>query len=215
MESFLEQSRFKPLSGVIAIVGLIGLMAGNAAIAAGSAEAGEAKSVTCAACHGPVGSSQNPEWPNLAGQNERYLTKSLQAYKDGSRTNVLMSGQVVALTDEDIRDLAAFYAAQTPVNGIADPALVEKGERIYRGGNMDRGVSACIACHGPTGRGNPAAGYPRLAGQHAPYTAAQLRGYATKERKSDVAENQMMRNISALLTKDEIDAVASYIQGLQ
>jgi len=184
-------------------------------MAAGSAEAGKSRSVTCAACHGPDGNSQNPEWPNLAGQNERYLIKSLQAFKDGSRSNVLMTGQVIALTDEDISDLAAYYAAQTAVSLTADPALVETGERLYRGGNMDRSVSACIACHGPTGRGNPAAGYPKLAGQHATYTASQLLAYASQERKSDVTENQMMRNIAALLTEDEIQAVASYIQGLQ
>jgi cytochrome c553 len=200
---------------LIILAGLIGLITCNAVMAAGSAEAGKSRSVTCAACHGPDGNSQNPEWPNLAGQNERYLIKSLQAFKDGSRSNVLMTGQVIALTDEDISDLAAYYAAQTAVSLTADPALVETGERLYRGGNMDRSVSACIACHGPTGRGNPAAGYPKLAGQHATYTASQLLAYASQERKSDVTENQMMRNIAALLTEDEIKAVASYIQGLQ
>jgi len=215
MQNLLVHHSRRARGSLIILISLAGLLAGNAAFAAGSVQAGESKSITCAACHGPDGNSQNPEWPNLAGQNEKYLVKSLQAYKDGSRSNVLMSGQVVTLSDEDISDIAAYYAAQTAVSSTADPKLVAQGERLYRGGNLERGVSACIACHGPTGRGNPAAGYPKLAGQHATYTAVQLRAYAAQERKSDVAENQMMRNVSALLTDDEINAVASYIQGLQ
>jgi len=164
---------------------LIGLLAGNETMADGSEEAGQTKAVTCAACHGPDGNSQNPEWPTLAGQNQKYLIKSLQAYKNGSRSNVLMTGQAAALNDQDIEDLAAYFASQTAVKRTADPALVPRGERLYRGGDMDRSVSACIACHGPTGRGNPAAGYPSLAGQHAVYTAAQLHAYAAQDRKSD------------------------------
>jgi cytochrome c553 len=219
MERYIQRNETGQYGRGIVMIGLIGLLigllAGNETMADGSQEAGQTKAVTCAACHGPDGNSQNPEWPTLAGQNKKYLIKSLQAYKNGSRSNVLMTGQAAALNDQDIEDLAAYFASQTAIKRTADPALVPRGERLYRGGNMDRGVSACIACHGPTGRGNPAAGYPSLAGQHAVYTAAQLHAYAAQDRKSDVAQNQMMRNIAVLLTDDDITAVASYIQGLQ
>jgi len=193
---------------------MIAILAAGATSADGSVDAGAKKAATCAACHGADGNSQNPEWPNLAGQNARYLADTLQAFRDGTRVNVLMSGQAIALTDEDIDDLAAYYASQAPARQKADPELVGAGEKLYRGGDLERGISACIACHGPTGRGNPAAGYPSLAGQHAVYTAAQLRAYAAGERKTDAAQNQMMRSIAARLSASDIKAVASYIQGL-
>lgn len=181
---------------------------------AGSAEAGQAKSVTCSACHGMDGNSLNPEWPSLAGQHESYIVKSLQSFKSGARQNVLMSSMALPLTDEDIADLAAYFAAQKRAGKVADPALVSTGERLYRGGNKDTGVPACLACHGPTGQGNPAAGWPAIAGQHASYSAAQLVAYRAKQRATD-GDTQMMRNVSATLTDDEIKAVTSYIQGLR
>lgn len=190
-----------------------GLLVSQLGLAEGSVEAGQQKAVTCAACHGQDGNSLNPEWPSLAGQNQKYLVSTLQAFKSGKRDNVLMTGQVMGLSDEDIRDIAAFYAAQPPARLAADPALVEAGQRLYRGGNIERGISACIACHGPTGRGNPAAGFPSLSGQHATYTKAQLKAYASKQRKSD--DNQIMRSISGLMNDDDIAAVAAYIQGLR
>lgn len=184
------------------------------ALAAGSAEAGQAKSVTCSACHGMDGNSLNPEWPSLAGQHESYIVKSLQSFKSGARQNVLMSGMALPLTDEDMVDLAAYFSAQKRAGGVADPELVSAGERLYRGGNQETGVPACLACHGPTGQGNPAAGWPAIAGQHAAYSAAQLTAYRAKQRATD-GDTQMMRNVSAMLTDDEIKAVASYIQGLR
>jgi cytochrome c553 len=184
-----------------------------AAMAEGSVEAGKAKSLTCAACHGADGNSLNPEWPNIAGQHESYFESTIRSYRDGTRDNVLMTGQAMMLSDEDIADLAAYYAAQTPAEQTADPSMVRTGERLYRGGNMATGVSACIACHGPGGKGNLPAAYPALAGQHATYTQMQLVAYADESRKSD--QNQMMRNIAVRLTADEMAAVASYIQGLR
>jgi cytochrome c553 len=191
----------------------LGLSVALPASAAGSAEAGAQKAATCAACHGQDGNSINPEWPSLAGQHANYIVRSLEAYKDGSRNNVLMAGQVTALSEQDMLDLGAYYEAQKPVKRTANPDLVNRGERLYRGGDIDRGISACIACHGPTGRGNPAAKYPMVSGQHAAYTAGQLKAYRAKERKSD--PNQMMRTISALLNDEDIAAVAEYIQGLR
>ena len=191
------------------------VLPGNDTLAAGDAGQGQAKSATCAACHGADGNSINPEWPSLAGQHPQYLVSALQDFKSGGRTNVLMSGQASALSDQEIEDLAAYFAAQEPSKRTADPALVELGERLYRGGNFDKGISACMACHGPGGDGNPGAGYPFLAGQHATYTANQLLAYRAGERQTDAEQNQIMRNIAALMSDKEIRAVSSYIQGLQ
>lgn len=205
--------RTTPALSLIAVA-IVGAAFSGTATAAGSAEAGQAKSVTCSACHGMDGNSLNPEWPSLAGQHESYIVKSLQSFKSGARQNVLMSSMALPLTDEDMVDLAAYFSAQKPRGGVADPALVSTGERLYRGGNKETGVPACLACHGPTGQGNPAAGWPAIAGQHATYSAAQLTAYRAKQRATD-GDTQMMRNVSATLTDDEIKAVASYIQGLR
>jgi cytochrome c553 len=202
-----------PALALIALA-ITGTAFSGPALAAGSAEAGQAKSVTCSACHGMDGNSLNPEWPSLAGQHESYIVKSLQSFKSGARQNVLMSSMALPLTDEDMVDLAAYFSAQKPAGGVADPALVSTGERLYRGGNKETGVPACLACHGPTGQGNPAAGWPAIAGQHATYSASQLTAYRAKQRATD-GDTQMMRNVSAMLTDDEIKAVASYIQGLR
>jgi cytochrome c553 len=180
----------------------------------GSAAAGQAISVTCSACHGMDGNSLNPEWPSIAGQHESYLLKALQSFKSGARQNVLMSGMAMPLTDTDMANLAAYFSQQKRAANVAEPALVTAGERLYRGGNKDTGVPACLACHGPTGQGNPAAGWPAIAGQHASYAAAQLVAYRGKQRSTD-GDTQMMRNVSAMLTDDEIKAVTSYIQGLR
>lgn len=183
--------------------------------AQGSAEAGRSKSVTCAACHGPDGNSVAAEWPNLAGQHPEYTVRQLEAFQRGDRVEVTMTPFAQALSEQDMLDLAAFYAAQTPAPGAADPELVSLGERIYRGGIVEREVAACIACHGPNGKGNPLAAYPRVSGQKAAYLVNTLRAYANSERRSDVVVNQMMRNIAVLLREDEMRAVASYMQGLR
>jgi cytochrome c553 len=183
------------------------------AIAAGDAEAGASKAATCAACHGMDGNSVNPQWPSLAGQNPEYIAATLQAFKDGTRSDMLMGSQAAILEDQDIADLAAYFAGQTRTQRTADPALAAAGETLYQGGNMETEISACIACHGPTGSGNGPAGYPSLAGQHAAYTAKQLRDYQSGARKSD-GDAQIMRDVAARLTPEEIDAVAAYLQGL-
>ena len=180
----------------------------------GSAEAGKNKSLTCSACHGADGNSVNPEWPSLAGQHAGYAYQQLQAFKSGDRVNALMVGQVMLLQEQDMRDLAVYFEGQTPAaRAAADPSTVEKGQAIYRAGDKEDAVSACIACHGPNGRGNPAANYPSIAGQYAVYTAKQLRDYASGARKS-VGPVQQMRDIALRLSEEDIEAVASYIQGL-
>jgi cytochrome c553 len=187
---------------------------GAAAAAEGSAEAGRAKSVTCAACHGADGNSVTPDWPMLAGQHATYIVRQLRAFKSGERTDVTMKPFADLLSEQDMLDVAAYFAAQKPTPKGADPALVGLGQQIYRGGVPARGVAACIACHGPEGNGNPLAAYPRVSGQHAAYVTKQLNAYASGDRRSDVDLNQMMRNVAGELFEDEIRALASYVQGL-
>lgn len=181
----------------------------------GDAEAGKNKALTCTACHGAAGNSANPLWPNIAGQHAKYTEVQLMAFKSGERVNALMSSQSMLLADADMADLAAYFenlpgAAQS----VADPDLLARGESLYRGGNAEKGIPACSGCHGPTGRGNAAAVYPSLQGQHAAYTAKQLQDYATGARKTG-GKTQMMQSISARLSPEDIEALASYVQGLR
>lgn len=181
----------------------------------GSFEAGKAKAVRCGACHGPDGNSVNPQWPSIAGQHAPYIVRQLKAFQNGARTNILMTSQAMTLTEQDMKDVAVFFAAQpAAAKAVADPALVEKGQALYRGGHKETGAAACLTCHGPTGRGNPAAAYPRLRGQHASYVAATLRAYSTGARKSD-GTTRIMRDIAKRLSEEDIVAVAAYVQGLR
>ena len=118
----------------------------------------------------------------LAGQNASYLAEQITRFRDGKRANVLMPPMVAPLTDQDIADLAAYFSQQTPTGNEADPSYWKAGEKLFRGGDVKRGIPACLACHGPVGRGNPAAGYPALHTQHAVYTVKQLNDYATETR---------------------------------
>jgi len=192
----------------------LALLAGSAHAQEGSVEAGRTKSVTCAACHGADGNSITPDWPSLAGQHATYIVRQIRAFKAGERTDVTMKPFADLLSEQDMLDLAAYFSAQTPTPKGADPALVTLGQQIYRGGVPERGIAACIACHGPDGAGNPLAAYPRISGQHAAYVTKTLNAYASGDRRSDVEQNQMMRNIAGLLFEDEIRALASYVQGL-
>ncbi len=181
----------------------------------GSAEAGQAKAITCSACHGADGNSVNPQWPSIAGQHPAYIVQQLQAFKNGTRTEPLMLGQVMMLSDEDMRNLAAYYAGKTTATRvIADASTLDHGQRLYRGGSRDSEIPACIACHGPNGRGNPGASYPSLKGQYAVYIAKQLRDYASGRRRSD-GSTRVMRDIASRLSEEDIVAVSSYVQGLQ
>ncbi|HQU14627.1 MAG: cytochrome c4 [Chromatiales bacterium 21-64-14] len=184
----------------------------SSAGATGNAKAGDAKAAVCRACHGPDGNSLNPQWPNLAGQSAPYIVKQLQDFKAGRRTNPLMSPQAAKLSEQDMEDLAAYFSSQKEKIGSADPKLVTAGERLYRGGDAATGVPACMACHGPTGAGNPAARYPALHGQHADYVMSQLEAFKDGSRTND--PNKMMREIAGRLTKEQMRAVASYINGL-
>lgn len=181
--------------------------------AAGDAAAGETKVAVCAACHGTDGNSALGVNPKLAGQNERYTLKQLLDIKSGARSVPLMTGLLDNMSEQDLADIAAFYAAQqTTVQG-ADPELVELGQRIYRAGIADLGVAACAACHSPSGSGVAQAGFPALGGQHAEYIAAQMKAFRAGTRDND-GDTAPMRIVSERLTDREIEALASYISGL-
>jgi len=181
----------------------------------GSVDAGKIKAITCVACHGPEGNSSVGSWPNIAGQNAPYMLAQLRAFKDGSRTDPVMSTQVLMLNDQDMADVAAYFESlPAAAQSVADASLVARGEALYRGGNIDNGTAACLACHGPTGRGNPAARYPALQGQHAMYAAKQLNDYAAGTRTTD-GKTRIMRDIAGRLSKEDIAALSSYMQGLR
>jgi len=183
--------------------------------AEGDAAAGQAKSAICAACHGVDGNSAVPNWPKLAGQHEQYLVRQISLIQSGKRPVPEMMGIVMGLSTQDIADLAAHFSAQKKSDGVADEAQVALGERTFRAGNAESGVPACMACHGPAGEGNPLAGYPALAGQHAVYTSNMLGRFRDGEHwGEDDATSRVMNGVAAELTDAEIAALASYIQGL-
>ena len=196
---------------LISLIVSAGLMS---AAHAGDVEAGKAKSATCGACHGADGNSLAPTFPKIAAQGERYLIKQLKDIRDGARQVPEMTAFVAGLTDEDIADISAYYSAQVPTGGGADEALAEKGKRIYMAGVEDKGIPACLACHGPAGNGIEAAGFPRLAGQHDAYTKAQLNKFSMNQRTND-GDTRIMRAIAERMHPTEIEAVSSYIQGLR
>ncbi len=194
------------------------LLIGPCVWAAESAPADPAKAqqtVTqiCSACHGADGNSAIPANPNLAQQIPEYTTKQLSNFKSGERVNAVMAGMVASLTPEDMTNLGAYFSQQTAKPGVAtnkEQALL--GQNLYRGGNAATGVPACAGCHSPNGVGIPKQ-YPRLAGQHADYVAAQLRAFRSEERANDA--NKMMRMIAGKLSDREIAAVSQFIQGLR
>ena len=168
----------------------------------------------CAACHGSDGNSVNPEWPNLAGQNAKYIVDQLHAFKSGRRENPNMSAMVTNLSDEDMLALGNYYAAERPRIGSIGAEHIAAGEKLYRGGDQDAGIPACMACHGPNGAGNPAASYPALRGQHTKYTSIQLKAYRNGERTTDRDRKLMMQTIARKLSDDDIENVSRYIHAL-
>ena len=187
----------------------------SVAHAAGDATAGQAKAAVCGACHGPDGNSPAPNFPKLAGQGERYLTKQMQDIKSGKRTVLEMTGLLTNLSDQDLADLAAYFASQKGSVGAADPKLVARGEQLFRGGNLEKGLPACTGCHSPNGAGNAAASFPRLSGQHATYIAKQLIDFRKEEAgRANDGDAMTMRTIARKLSDEDIAALSSYIQGL-
>lgn len=193
--------------------------------APGDAERGAAKAAVCAACHGMDGNAVDPLYPKLAGQHERYTARHLALFKTGERENAIMMGFAAPLSPQDMRDLGAYFAGQTALPGLADETVVadgpaagmkfyEIGQRIYRGGDAERGLPACLACHGPAGAGNPGPAYPALGGQHARYTADMLTRYRDGAVYGDGPQAGVMAGVAKTLTDQEIQALATYIEGL-
>ena len=182
------------------------------AFAEGDPAAGQARATVCAACHGIDGNSINPEWPSLAGQGASYMVTQLKRFQSGERENVLMAPQASLLSEQDILDVSAFYAAQTPKIGVAqaDQKTLDLGELIYRGGILERGIPSCIACHGPGGAATNPPNSPRPAASMLVIRLASLnpsRGF--RHTRSHPAEPMM--NEVAQMTDEEIEAVAHYI----
>ncbi|MDR8016622.1 c-type cytochrome [Ectopseudomonas guguanensis] len=198
----------KVLVSLLLTLGLTGV-----AQAAGDAEAGQGKVAVCGACHGVDGNSPAPNFPKLAGQGERYLLKQLHDIKSGVRPVVEMTGMLDNLSDQDMADIAAYFASQKMSVGAADPKLVERGEALFRGGKLEEGMPACTGCHSPDGAGLAAAGFPKLGGQHAQYVAKQLTDFREGNRTND-GDAMIMRSIAAKLSNKDIEAVSSFIQGL-
>ncbi|MGH8436678.1 MAG: c-type cytochrome [Pseudomonas sp.] len=198
----------KVLVSLLLTLGITGM-----AHAAGDAAAGQSKAAMCGACHGADGNSPAPNFPKLAGQGQRYLLKQMSDIKSGKRQVLEMTGLLTNVSDEDLQDIAAYFASQKMSVGAADPKLVARGEELFRGGKLDQGMPACTGCHSPDGAGNAAAGFPQLGGQHATYVAKQLSDFREGNRTND-GDSMIMRGIAAKLSNKDIAAVSSYIQGL-
>ncbi|GLP95413.1 c-type cytochrome [Paraferrimonas sedimenticola] len=194
-------------------------MAADDAKIVGNAEAGKAAAALCMACHGPDGNSPIDMYPKIAGQHEAYLNKQLTEFRLAGKTggaqgrmDPVMLGMAMPLTDQQIADLSAFYASQT---GSENPAAKadEHGKQLYTGGDVNRGITACIACHGPNGEGVELAGFPAVAGQHVAYTKGQLEKFRDGQRNNDL--NGMMQDTAKKLSDEDILALSNYIGSLK
>ena len=179
----------------------------------GDAAAGQAKTAVCGACHNPDGNSLAPNFPKLAGQGQRYLEKQLHDIKSGKRTVLEMTGMLAAFSDQDLADIAAYFSSQKGSVGAADPKLVERGRSLFNGGDLEKGMPACTGCHSPNGAGLALAGFPHLSGQHSQYVIKQLTDFREGNRTND-GDAMTMRTIAGKLSNHDIEALASYIQGL-
>ena len=187
----------------------------------GKAADGATKTAVCSSCHGPNGNSVNPDWPRLAGQSAVYIAEQLRLFRAGVRPNPMMMPLAANLSDQDIADIAVYYEAQTPVGLEADPSYWQAGQALYLRGDRTHDIPGCVACHGPAGRGNLAAGYPALRAQQAVYVVKQLNDYASGARYSGPTAAQadpnavMMFTIAKRLSPEQIRNVASYVQGMR
>lgn len=187
-------------------------------ISVGDPEVGSSLVSTCAACHGSDGNSLNGSWPNLAGQNQKYTYDQLKYFQNGSRQNVLMSSVIEylnSLTDEQLLGIAAFYESQSSNVGQAtnDEELLALGEKLYRAGDLGKGIPACTACHSPNGAGNIQAGFPKVSGQQKGYLESTLKEYRSQKRDAG-AYSLVMQSASANLTDRQVESLANYMHGL-
>ena len=208
-------SGFRCLTLSMILIAVMGWSA--AANAGGDVEAGKAQVAACGACHGQDGATPiDPTYPNLAGQNEKYLLNQLLMIQDDSRPIPLMAGQLTGKSEQDLADMAAYYASLPSKISQAggDDEAIATAASIYRAGIARKGVAACSACHSPDGSGNAQAGFPRIGGQPAAYTIAQLTAYRERARATDETYSGMMRGVAEGLTDTEIALLADYLQGL-
>jgi len=194
-----------------AVIGVTLTMSASV-MAAGNAAAGKTKAVMCAACHGVDGNSASDMFPKLAGQGEAYLVKQLIEFKSGVRNNAIMMSMAASLSEQEMADVAAYFSSKKITPGAVSEDLLAAGQKIFRAGNKESGLPACMACHGPTGAGVPAAKWPALSGQHSAYVEAQLKAFAGGLRSND--PNSMMRDIASKMKPEEMKAVAAYVAGL-
>ena len=185
-----------------------------AAAKPGDATAGQAKAAVCGACHGMDGNSADAQYPKLAGQSEQYIVRQLTDFKSGKRQNPIMMGMAAPLSTQDMHDVGAYFASKTALPGVADQALVEHGQTLFRQGDATRGIPACMACHSIDGRGNPGALYPQLTSQHAQYIQATLKAMHDGTSWGDDAHAKIMPSIAQKLDEKDIAALASYVEGL-
>ena len=204
------------------LAGLLGLGLVGVSHAAGDATAGQAKAAACTACHGADGNSFTPMFPKLAGQGEKYIAKQLKDFQSGARSNAIMSPMALGKSDQDMADLGAYYASQIATAVPAKTELLDLGEKIYRGGNLEKGIAACTACHGVKGKGLEAAGFPSLEGQWPAYIASQLKAFRAAGRddeegvrRDNDGDARMMRDIAAKMSDQDIKAVSNFISGLK
>lgn len=186
----------------------------DAAAKPGDATAGQAKAAACGACHGMDGNSTDPQYPKLAGQSEQYIVRQLENFKSGKRQNPIMLGMATPLSEQDMHDVGAYFASKTALPGVADQALVEHGQQLFREGDVKRGIPACMACHSIDGRGNPGAEFPQLESQHAQYVESVLKAWHDGAAWGTDAHSQIMPSIARKLDHSDITAVASYVEGL-
>lgn len=200
-------------TSALSLIAVAALSLPLTAAAKGDPAKGQALAGACAACHGMDGNSAVSVNPNLAGQHADYIAKQLANFKAGTRANAIMAGMAAGLTPENMADLGAYFRTQkVRAPGAKNRDLVAQGRKLYRGGDTARGLPACSACHSPTGAGM-ASQYPRIGGQHADYTVAQLKAFRAGERANDGAA--MMRTVAAKLTDTEMSALAEYLAGLR
>lgn len=199
----------------IILAGIALFFVSSATAFAGDAAAGKTKSAACGGCHGFDGNSPVATYPKLAGQNEAYLVKQIKDFKaNTTRQNAIMLGMTAAVSDEDAADIGAYFQAQSVSQAATfDEAKAAAGRELYKGGNLQTGIPACQACHGPTGSGTAGIGYPQLGGQYVEYTLAQLKAFKDGTRSND--DKELMRSIVKKLSDEDMDAVANYIASLK
>jgi cytochrome c553 len=190
-----------------------GTLISSTALPAPSVEAGATKAATCQACHGANGNSTNTEWPSLAGIGADYIAEQLKNFKDGKRVNPVMQPMAAPLSPDDMADLGLYFDSLPNTGLEADPSYWQAGEKLYRGGDAARGIPACMACHGPTGKGNEPAKFPALRGQQPAYVIKQLNDYAAGTRST--GPNNIMQTIAKRLSADDIRNLASYVEGIR